>query len=163
MKKFYHYLSILAISLLLTACSSSTIFETQNINMNTTPQQLTSDTDFTEGTQVLWGGVIVSSENLKQVTQFEVLAYPLDSDQRPDTDQTAVGRFIATKQGYLEINEYQQGKQISISGTLQELRTGSIGETTYTYPVITINQLHLWQKKVVNNEPQFRFGVGVRL
>jgi outer membrane lipoprotein len=162
-KKNYSYLLILCVSLFLTACSSSARFETQDIDLNITPQKVTSETDFTDNIQVLWGGVIVSSINLQQVTQFEVLAYPLDSNQRPDIDKTAVGRFIAIQQGYVEINEYEQGKQISVSGTLQELRTGSIGETTYTYPVIQIAQLHLWGKKRVSNEPQFRIGVGVRL
>ena len=163
MKKSYSFILVLCVSFILTACSSPAKFDTQNIDLNITPQQVSSETDFADDTQVLWGGVIVSSENLQNVTQFEVLAYPLDSNQRPDTDKTAEGRFIAIQQGYLEINDYKQGKQISISGTLQDLRTGSIGETTYTYPVINIVQLHLWEKKTVSTEPQFHFGVGVRL
>ena len=163
MKKSNACIFVLFVSLFLNACSSPAKFATENVDLNITPEQAVAESTNLQSTQVLWGGIIVSSANLKQETQFEVLAYPLDSDHRPDVDKTPLGRFIAIQQGYLEISDFAQGRLISISGMLQDTRTGNIGETQYTYPVIDISQLHLWEKKTVSSEPQFRFGVGIRL
>ena len=146
-------------SVVLAACATTPKFDASGIDLSISPQQAVAET--MQGVQVLWGGVIISSANLKDVTQFEVLAYPLDSDQRPDTDKAPLGRFLALQPGYLETSDYAQGRLISVSGTLQDKRGGRIGETEYVYPVVKINQLHLWRKRGEASEPQFHIGIGV--
>ncbi len=148
-------------AMLLCACASAPKFDTNNINLNITPQQALVETTQLQGTAVLWGGVIIASSNLKQATQFEILAYPLDSKQRPDPKKTPQGRFLALQPGYLETSDYNQGRLISLSGTLQQNRTGRVGETEYTYPVIEIRQLHLWPKRSESPDTRFHFGIGV--
>lgn len=154
---------LLFIPLLLAACATTPKFDTSSLDLGITPQQVVEGGGSTRGSRVLWGGVIISTSNLKQATQFEILAYPLDSDQRPDISKTPLGRFIARQEGYLESSLYDQGRRLTVSGELQESHTGRIGEADYTYPVLRIEQLQLWPRRGEPSEPQFHFGIGVML
>lgn len=161
MKNISHIVFLLFASVVLAACATTPKFDTSGIDLSISPQQAVAETETLQGVQVLWGGVIITSANLKDVTQFEILAYPLASNQRPDTDKPPQGRFLALHEGYLETSDYAQGRLISLSGTLQDKRSGRIGETEYIYPVLKINQLHLWKKRGDASEPQFHIGIGV--
>lgn len=147
--------------MVLLACSTPAKFASNNIDLRITPQQAVAESAILQNAQVLWGGVIISTVNLKDVTQFEILAYPLTSEQRPDINQSPTGRFLALQEGYLEITDYAPGRLMTVSGTLQGQRSGHIGESEYIYPVLNINQLYLWGKRVPRNESQFHFGLGV--
>lgn len=162
MKKQYLVIFIFFAAALLFACSSPAKFDSSGIDLRITPQQAVSESMALQNTQVLWGGVIISSVNLQDATQFEILAYPLTSEQRPDTEQPATGRFLAVQAGYLEISRYVQGGLMTISGSLQDKRSGRVGESDYIYPVIKIKQFHLWEKRKRSNEPQFHFGLGMQ-
>jgi len=154
-------LFLLALSLIVTACASTPKFDTSGINLGVTPQQATAENKTLQGTRLLWGGVIIASSNFKETTQFEILAYPLDDDQRPELDKTPLGRFIAEQKGFLEISDYKQGRLLTVSGTLQENRSGRVGETEYIYPVLRIDNHYLWPRRGDSPETQFHFGIGV--
>lgn len=162
MKNRYRAIFMFLGMVLLSACSTSEKLDSSGIDLSITPQQAVSESTVLRNTQVLWGGVVVSSINLKDVTQFEILAYPLTSEQRPDTEQPATGRFLALQEGYLEISRYVQGSLMTISGSLQDKRSGRVGESDYIYPVIKIKQFHLWEKRQRVNQPQFHFGLGMQ-
>jgi outer membrane lipoprotein len=89
------------------------------------------------------------------------LAYPLDVDQRPDAEKKPLGRFLAEQDGYLETSDFTQGRLITVRGTLKDKRKGYIGDVEYTYPVVRINQLHLWSKQRDFSEPRIQFGIGI--
>jgi outer membrane lipoprotein len=146
---------------MLAACASTPEFNTEGVNMNLTPKMAAAEREALKGKQVLWGGVIIASTNLKEATQLEILAYPLDDSQRPNTSDKALGRFLALQPGYLETTDYAQGRQITVKGMLGETRTGRVGESEYIYPVVNINQLYLWPKEGEYIEPQIQFGIGV--
>jgi outer membrane lipoprotein len=146
---------------ILVACASSTEFKTEGVNTNLTPKGAAAGSEVLKGEQVLWGGVIIASTNLKEATQLEILAYPLDDYQRPNSSDKALGRFLALQPGYLETADYAQGRHITVKGMRGEKRMGRVGESEYTYPVVNINQLHLWPKEGEYVEPQIRFGIGV--
>ncbi|MEW5755108.1 MAG: Slp family lipoprotein [Pseudomonadota bacterium] len=148
-------------TLLLTACATTPKMDTTGIDLSVTPQRAVAEAQALQGAPLLWGGVIINSANLKDTTQLEILAYPLQSDQRPDTDQTPLGRFIAQQDGYLEISDYAQGRLVTVKGTLLPSRAGRIGETEYTYPVLHATQLHLWPKRGSAPETRVQFGIGV--
>lgn len=121
------------------------------------------DSQSFQGKTVLWGGVIIASTNLKESTQLEILAYPLGSDQRPMSEDQAMGRFLAIQKGYLETTDYTQGRYITVKGTLGSTQKGRIGDSEYIYPVVNITQLHLWSKEGEYVEPRVRFGIGVMI
>ncbi len=156
-------LTLLFFAVLLAACATGPKYDTSAIDLSITPQQAVVESEALQGDQVLWGGIIIASANLKEVTQFEVLAYPLDSSQRPLVDKTPLGRFLAQQEDYLETTDYTQGRLITIRGILQGTNSGKIGESEYTYPLVKINEHYLWSKQNDTPDTSFRFGIGVMI
>ena len=149
---------------LLCACAGGPQVKSDGANRSVTPDEAVSNAETLSGTRVLWGGVIVSSKNLANRTVVEVLAYPLDGDQRPETDAQPLGRFLAERNGYLETADYRAGRELTVVGPLQGVRSGNVGEATYQYPVVDAEELYLWPYNGTGTRgPFFHFGLGVVL
>jgi len=161
MKLTYRLAILLSTMLLLTACATGPKYPTEGVDLAITPQQAVAEADNQRGKNVMWGGMIVNSTNMEKRTRLEVLAYPLDSDQRPQTDQQPYGRFLLFKEGYLETVDYAPGRRITVLGRLRGVQTGKLDETSYTYPVLDAENLYLWGKGDVKSEPRVHFGIGV--
>lgn len=149
--------------LLLTGCATGPKFDTINVNPSLTPAQAVTKFNSARNSRVIWGGIIISATNLEGKTRFEVLSYPLSRSQRPNTDAAPQGRFLATKDGYVETLDYSPGKRITVTGTLTETREGRIGESLYIYPVVQTESLYLWTTTHAATEPRINFGIGVIL
>ena len=117
--------------------------------------------DIADGSQVLWGGVILKAENLTETTQVEVLGFPLDRRQRPLPYKDAQGRFIAEFNGFVEPLELPKGRYITVLGPLTEPVSGTVGEASYQYPVVSITQSHLWLPEELPQRPRITFGFGL--
>ena len=166
MKKIKSTLFFLVISYLafaLIACAASPNFDTAGIDSSITPHRAVSESQALQDEAVLWGGMVIVSTNLKDKTQLEILAYPLDSSQRPNRRYEPLGRFLATHEGYLETADYAQGRLITLRGVLEGKHTGRVGEAEYTYPVVKINQLHLWPGTGDAAESNVQFGFGLMI
>lgn len=150
------------ISLLL-SCASTPEFDTTQVDQSLTPQSVVAEPDFSHGKIVLWGGTILDTRNLKDTTQIEVLAYPLNTFHRPLQDRKPLGRFIIRHQGYLEPTTYNQGRLLTVLGSVSDSQSGIVGESSYTYPVIHDQQLHLWSQYDERGRTSFHFGVGIGL
>ena len=159
----YAPLLLLANVLTLVSCATGPKFDTTDINQGMTPQQAIAESEVLQGTGVMWGGMVISVTNLKQVTQFEILAYPLSANQKPQVEQTPLGRFLARYTGYLETRDYQQGRLITVTGKLSGKSVGRIGESDYTYPVLEITQPYLWPKQDETPQTRFHFGIGIMI
>ncbi len=125
-----------------------------------TPQQVAQDSTLLDR-QVLWGGVIVESHNAADHTELTVLAYPLDADQEPDTSKDAIGRFLLRKPGYLETLVYAPKREITVVGTVKKIQERTVGDTSYRYPVVEADRIHLWPLALPSPPSRVRFGVGV--
>ena len=147
--------------LALAGCVTSPL-NTEEVSVQLSPEQIKSNPDMAKGT-VIWGGVIVSSINLADRTQFEVLAYPLNSYQRPATSKPSLGRFLLQSPDYLETQNYAQGRMVTAIGTLQGITKGEVGEATYDYPTVTISDIHLWHPDSSHESPRFIFGIGLNI
>lgn len=162
MKRF-QTLMALAVTLLLAACASSPpVLETEGVNRTMTPQQVSSGEPTALETPLLWGGVIVSTANLAEHTQLEVLSYPLKG-LRPDTSATPTGRFLIRHEGYLETIDYASGREVSVVGTVTGMQEQNVGEARYEFPVLNDQQIHLWPVARPQQEPRLNFGFGVVL
>ncbi len=156
----FHFLLLIAAGLLATGCA--TPFDIGTADRRTTPQEAVADFAAVRNRTVAWGGVIMAAKNLKQNTQFEVLGYPLDSDNRPDRNARPLGRFLIVHPGYFETGDYAPGRRVTVVGKVTETRTGTIGEALYTYPVVAAERLHLWPREYrERREPNFHIGIGV--
>ncbi|MGB5539679.1 MAG: Slp family lipoprotein [Gammaproteobacteria bacterium] len=147
--------------LLLGACASGPTFQTAGVDRTLTPRGVAAEPQRAMGQTVLWGGVILTTTNLQDSTQIEVLAYPLDSNEWPLRDNEPLGRFLLLQDGYLEPASYAEGRLISVTGTVTGTRAGRVGDTAYAYPVISAGQLYLWPRDSARDRTRVIFGVGV--
>ncbi|MCU7890702.1 MAG: Slp family lipoprotein [Candidatus Thiodiazotropha sp. (ex Ustalcina ferruginea)] len=144
----------------LQACSSQPVIN-NNADCSLTPQQATA-TPPDPGSQPLqWGGIIIEAQNFNEITEVEILAYPLDTEGRPDTGATSVGRFIAKQAGYLETKDYATGRQVTVTGKFSEIRKGEVAKASYQFPVLICDEISLWpvvsERKI---QPRIHFGFG---
>lgn len=147
----------------LVGCATSKApYQTDAVDVTLTPEQVAAEPDSAKGT-VIWGGVIVSSVNLVDRTQFEVLAYPLDKNQRPITKKDSLGRFLLQSPDYIETKNYAPGRELTAIGTLQGITKGEISEAKYDYPTVTLNDVHLWHRDNSHEQPRFIFGIGLNI
>jgi outer membrane lipoprotein len=149
------------VALLLAACAIGPRFETGEIDRGLTPANSISRLPAAEGKQVLWGGVILNTTNLKQRTDVEVLAYPLDGDQKPQRDARELGRFVFQTNDYLEPATYAKDRMVTLVGRLVGSRPGKVGDRDYVYPVVEARQLYLWPRESDYNTGGVNFGIGV--
>ena len=98
------------------------------------------------GDIVLWGGFIIRIENLKEGVEIFVLETPLDHWEDPEPAQYSRGRFIAKTNKFLDPAVYTKGRKITLAGEIVGGTTLPLGKTEYSYPVVTVKQLHLWKK-----------------
>jgi len=114
---------------------------------------------------IIWGGVIIKATNLATTTRLEVLAYPLDKQHHPKTNDDAEGRFIVEKEGYLETADYAARRLITVHGQIKSIEKGKVGEADYDFPLVKAAEIHLWPKasQQKDRESRIRFGFGVIL
>jgi outer membrane lipoprotein len=157
---------IAAIVLGLSACAGNPRFDRAQYEEEITPAQAARAADSLQGKGLLWGGLVIATSNLEDRSEIEVLAYPLDRGQQPDTSRTPLGRFIATTGDYLETVDYAEGRLVTVAGRLSGTREGRIGDTRYLYPVLETAPEHIerWPTDGrIRSEPRFSFGLGVLL
>ena len=154
------FIPLLAL-LLLSACSSKPVLQAEAANTELTPKQVVEGGISLQGNRVVWGGIIVNTTNLKEQSRIEVLAYPLDSNLRPQIGKSAGNRFLAYQQGYLESVDYTAGRQVSMVGVVTGIEEGRLGEHHYSYPALAIEQLHLWPVEREEPKSRLQFGIGV--
>jgi outer membrane lipoprotein len=101
----------------------------------------------TTGTNVRWGGQIISTEPGAQATCFFVLARPLDSTARPRIYANGAGRFVACHGGFYDPEVFTRGREITFTGTLDGSMVRKVGKYDYTYPRIQASTVYLWPRR----------------
>ncbi|MGC8756715.1 MAG: Slp family lipoprotein, partial [bacterium] len=91
---------------------------------------------------------------------LEIMQLPLDSDYKPKTGDESSGRFIALYKGYLETHIFSPGRLVTVVGTVNGSKKGTIGSMSYNFPVIDITYIKLWPIVQKRNIPAYSFGVG---
>lgn len=153
----------LPVSLLgLAACAPAPIYKATPATIVATPAQVAQTPERYASAQVIWGGRVVGVKNFADHSEIEVLAYPLDSSQRPKFGAGGSGRFIATAKGYLEPMNYPEGAPITVEGQLAGTRGGKVGQADYLFPLVQITQSHVWTaEEMRGGHPNVHFGVGL--
>ena len=162
MRKLTNRIMVVLAPLLLAACA--TAFDIGTANRSLTPQAAAGNVSAAQGTVVAWGGTVVAARNLKDTTEFEVLAFPLDRDNRPQRGATPTGRFIAIHPGFVETADYGPGREVTALGAVSATRTGTVGEANYVFPILSANRIHLWPRDEpasTSTQPTIHFGIGI--
>ncbi len=155
--------SICMACLFCVACATGPAFDLGGVDTALTPTAAAADIDAARDHRVEWGGVIISARNLRDHTDLEVLAYPLDRSAHPELGKTALGRFMLVRPGYLETVDYSPGRLITAVGPVTRIHDGTVGESPYRFAVMTAAQLHLWSRWTPHdNRPRITFGFGIR-
>ena len=144
-----------------TSCAIGPKFDAKTYQHEPAPNAVSNNIQATQGAKVLWGGIIINQHQGAERAQLEILAYPLDSKQKPDVSKAPMGRYLAIKDDYLEITDFNQGRLITTIGTINDVQPGLVGQATLVYPIIEIKQIHLWPLQSQSSEPKFHIGVGV--
>ena len=99
------------------------------------------------GDIVIWGGTIIKTVNLKAGTEIFVLDTPLNHRGVPKKAIHSRGRFVAKSSKFLDPAVYKRGNQVTVAGEISGQKTLPLGQTRYTYPVMRIKEIHLWEKE----------------
>jgi len=98
------------------------------------------------GAKVIWGGKIVNTINEPSKTEIAVLEMPLDHAEKPHSEESSQGRFIVRTAGFLDPAIYRRGREITVAGKIAGKETRPLGKLRYTYPVVDVQEIHLWKK-----------------
>ncbi|KAF0221788.1 MAG: outer membrane [Geobacteraceae bacterium] len=94
------------------------------------------------GKYAMLGGMIAGAKNTKEGGQLEVVQLDLESDGIPEDTFRSGGRFLATTPNFLDIMIYKPGRLVTIVGEVKGKKTLPLDEIDYTYPVISIREIH---------------------
>jgi outer membrane lipoprotein len=99
------------------------------------------------GSIVIWGGIIIGIANHPDGTALAVLETPLTYRERPRNSAYSSGRFIATTPQFLDPAVFRRGRMITLAGEIIGKETRPLGksEVQYTYPVVRVKQIVLWE------------------
>lgn len=149
-------------ALSLSACAPAPIYKVAPGTLSALPAQVAQSPEQYGNGEVIWGGSVINVRNFPDHSEVEILAYPLDSSQRPQPNAHAAGRFIAIFPGYVESFNIPGGSLITVSGQLNGSRSGMVDQAGYVYPLVSVAQSHVWTAaEMSQGHTDFHFGVGV--
>ncbi len=110
------------------------------------------------GERVRWGGVIVETKPGHDETCFQVMSAPLDRRARPRAYDDTSGRFEACAPGFYEPEVYGPRREVTVVGTIREMRHGKVGEYEYVFPHVAAEAVYLWPDR--NDVARGYYGYG---
>jgi outer membrane lipoprotein len=124
-------------------------------------KELRQDPDRYVGKHILLGGGIAAVRNTTGGGELELVQFNTDGNGEITDSAASGGRFIAFSTDFLDPALYRIGLLVTLVGTVQGKKTMWLEEVNYTYPVLAIRELHLWQPEEMSAPPSFHFGIGV--
>ena len=115
-----------------------------------------------EGAEVLWGGRVVSLENLQDSTRVEIIAFPLNQAQQPVPDAGSIGRFMLLVPGFAEPRDYAPGRHLTAQGIIAGFWHGQSDGQDYAFPVLLASAVNVWPWGfMLDSGPQISIGFGI--
>ncbi len=139
--------SIVLLAAVITGCASVVSKDTlSEVSREVTPNAVQADPERFIGSKVVWGGIIISSENLEQSTVIEVFQTELSSTDRPKKapPKGPGSRFLIESPGFLDTVIYKPDTGITVAGIVEGVKTGKIGKMDYPYPIVKPLEMHLF-------------------
>ncbi len=112
------------------------------------------------GRTVILGGKTIKVDFKEGKTWIEILQLPLDWRMRPKETDESGGRFLAFFSEFRDPAIFYAGRKITVIGLVSGGKTLLIGEKEYHYPVLKIEEVHLWPEESKNGL-FFHFGIGL--
>jgi outer membrane lipoprotein len=145
------------LALLLCACAMAPVLDIGKVNGPASPAQAALQPEGARDRLVYWGGEIAKLENLPDTSEFTVIARPLRGDGRPKGETESLGRFVATRRGFLEPYDHAPGRLATVVGRVSGFRPD---ETGAPLPVVEVEQMRLWPRQDTAR-PAIGIGIGI--
>jgi len=159
-KKLFVLISILVFLVFLSSCAPVISSEVlQLADRQLTFQELTKDPEQYRGKIVVIGGRILSSSVEDGTTWIQVLQQPLGWQHKPAASDVSYGRFLVRFKEYRDPEIFRKDRLITVAGEVEGKQVRLIDTLTYTYPVVSPREFHIWKPE--DAEPRFRFGIGI--
>jgi outer membrane lipoprotein len=114
------------------------------------------------GRTLLLGGAIAAVRGLPGGgSDLELVQFPTDRRGRITATNTSGGRFIARDGVFRDPAIYRAGRLMTLVATVEGVRQGRLGDVDYSYPVLTVHELHLWPEDERPGASPVRFGIGI--
>jgi outer membrane lipoprotein len=134
-------LTIIALLVMFAGCASTQEAEKQGLTF----LEVKAAPDSFQGQPAVFGGKVLTARRQKDGTRIEILQLPLDRSSRPVYDLTqSQGRFIAIYREFLDPATIPPGTRVTVTGQVASSVTLPLDETDYTYPVLNINRVQVW-------------------
>jgi outer membrane lipoprotein len=161
-------ISFLVLISFLNACTT-----TSKLNQRTTASASIAELQTLRsiGNEVRWGGEVVKVHNYSDHTLIEIVARKLWRSGTPTISDSSEGRFLAKVDSFTEPENLKAGRQITITGAVEDWKTQKIGEYDYLYPLVAAAQHKVWPKQRAHqghyhdpcwNDWGSRYGFGAR-
>ncbi len=98
------------------------------------------------GEKARWGGKIAQVVNKKDVSEIEIVFFPELRSGKPKVSDESIGRFKAVVDGFVDPMVFEQGRLITVVGSIGKIEEGLIGEQAYNYPTINAEGYYMWRK-----------------
>jgi outer membrane lipoprotein len=100
-----------------------------------------------EGREVILGGYLLAVKNEPEGSQLTILQAPLDFQNRPNLRDKSEGRFLARTDKFMDPEIYKKDRKLTVGGKIAGVSAQPLGDRIYRYPVIVIEELHLWAEE----------------
>ncbi|MDO3380205.1 Slp family lipoprotein [Geoalkalibacter halelectricus] len=118
--------------------------------------------DAHRGRFLLLGGAIAAIRAADtEGSELEIVQLPTNRRGRILSTDQSLGRFIAQDTRFRDPALYPPGRLVTLVGEVTGSRSGRIGERDYLFPVVQVQELHLWPPGAHPDVPRTRFGIGV--
>ena len=98
------------------------------------------------GRTVLFGGMSLKSQRVKDQTEIEILQLPMVAKRPSEQRSQSEGRFIAVRTGeFLDPAVIEKDTPLTILGEVKGARVQPLDEGEYQYPVLEIKHLVNWK------------------
>ena len=139
-------LLLLLTLLMLSGCSHVISEESRKlVDGQLTFGKLRENPDASSGKYVMLGGIIAGVRNAKTGGELEIVQFDLDRTDMPENVYNSGGRFLVTTPGFLDAMVYKRGRLVTVVGEVKGRLTRPLDSVDYTYPVISLREIHIWQ------------------
>lgn len=155
--KILFFLLVLLVPELYTGCASIPSRQFRQQVGAPIPFQELLEGDGHRGKRVILGGYILETVNELDGTRLTLLQAPLDSRNKPESQDLSQGRFVVQTEEFLDPAIYTKGRKLTVGGKVWGASPQLLGNVTYRYPVIKAEEIHLWPKERRYTRPYYPY------
>jgi len=107
-------------------------------------QDIQNSTGIHTGKMVILGGTIIKINHESSGSVVEILQRPLGHRLKPESGDQTGGRFLVRANRVIEDQIFRTDRLVTVAGNILGRESRTLDETTYDYPVISLEEYHLW-------------------